>query len=196
MSEHFDRINTAVSPLFINMMRGDDAGVETGGESTVVVDEEWDDLQDAPIQEDREDLAGKTGGDEDEVVQDDEGNAAQVPKGLPEPKPPSIEAQRRHELTHWPYAIWCPYCVMGRRNNSPHFRSRGGARNVPLLVLDYCFVRTADESDLVTVLVAKLYPVRRAFACILDMKATDAYAVARLSGVHQRIWTHQMCVQN
>ena len=80
MSEHVDRINTAVSPLFINMMRGDDAGVETGGESTVVVDEEWDDLQDAPIQEDREDLAGKTGGDEDEVVQDDECNAAQVPK--------------------------------------------------------------------------------------------------------------------
>ena len=44
MSEHVDRINTAVSPLFINMMRGDDAEVEAGGESEVVVDEEWDDL--------------------------------------------------------------------------------------------------------------------------------------------------------
>ena len=122
----------------------------------------------------------------DDEVQDDEGNSLQMPKGLPKPKPPSVEAQRRHNLTHWPYASWCPHCILGSRNNTPRVQARGGAdRSLPLLVLDYCFIRNASDQDLVTLLVGKLYPYRRykrAFACVIDLKGTrDTYAIGRLS---------------
>ena len=148
------------------------------------VDRSWADLKDAPLQFDPDfDLCGVCGDDED-VVQDEQGEGFIIPKGIPEPKAPPIEAQRRHNLTHWPYAPWCPHCVMGRRLNSPHFQARRGdqTRSLPLLVLDYCFVRNEQDQDLVTVLVGKLYPYRRTFACVVDTKGgTDGYAVDRLA---------------
>ena len=69
------------------------------------------------------------------------------------------------------------------RNNTTHAQARNGAdRSLPLLVLDYCFIRNASEQDLVTLLVGKLYPYRRTLACVIDLKGTkDAYAIGRLS---------------
>ena len=165
------------------MMSGTGAG---GSEEHVEpqVDKSWADLKDAPLQFDPDfDLCGVCGDDED-VVQDEQGEGFIIPKGIPEPKAPPIEAQRRHNLTHWPYAPWCPHCVMARRLNSPHFQARRGdqTRSLPLLVLDYCFVRNEQEQDSVTVLVGKLYPYRRTFACVVDTKGgTDGYAVDRLA---------------
>ena len=146
-------------------------------------EESWDNVGDAPIDADPlESFICKPCGGDDEV-QDDEGNGFQLPKGLPEPKPPSVEAQRRHNLTHWPCASWCPHCMMGAQNNTPHVQARGGAdRSLPLLVLDYCFIRNASDQDLVTLFVGKLYPYKRAFACVIDLKGTkDTYAIGRLS---------------
>lgn len=191
MINHFDQINNAVRPL-IFMMREEPVleeppsrrrRLEEPAEPDEVPEETWDDLKDAPVMADPlDDFACKPCNGDDDEVQDDEGNSFQVPRGIPEPKPPSVEAQRRHNLTHWPYASWCPHCIMGRRNNTPHFQSRGGAeRSLPLLVLDYCFIRNAADQDLVTLLVGKLYPFRRTFACVIDLKGKDAYAVARLS---------------
>ena len=115
------------------MQDGVAPGVEEAlGESDV--EEGWNDLKEAPISVDAEDLTCIPCGD---VVQDDEGCASQVHRGLPEPKPPSREDVRKHNLTHWPYRSWCPFCVMGRRNADPHFQAKGpDDRTVPLMVLD------------------------------------------------------------
>ena len=99
----------------------------------------------------------------------DELGKNQVPRGRPEPIAPSREARLRHYLTHMPYASWCRWCVQGRRNNSPDFKSRDGSdRALPLLVLDYCFVRSEEDDDRATVLVAKLYPSRKMSDCVLE----------------------------
>ena len=110
-----------------------------------------------------------------------DGGEYQMARGIPAPKAPSREAQMRHNLTHLPYASWCPWCVMGRKCNAPHLRTRAGEdRNLPLFVLDYCFVRDEHDEKLAKVLVGKLYPYKKVFACVVDMKGTDGYAITRL----------------
>ena len=117
-----------------------------------------------------------------DVIDADSGEVVQTVKAMPAPILPSQAEIEAHNLTHWPYANWCPHCVMARRNNSAHPQApKGTERSVPLLVLDYCFIRNACDQDLVTLLIGKLYPVRRTFVCVLDMKGTDMYAAARLS---------------
>ena len=72
------------------------------------------------------------------MLQDDLGNGSQIPRGLPEPKMQSLEIQRKQNLTHWPYAAWCPHCVILRRPDTAHSQSRDGdQRSLPLLALDY-----------------------------------------------------------
>ena len=88
----------------------------------------------------------------------------------------------KHNLTHLPYASWCPWCVMGRKANAAHFRSNGSDRSLPLLAVDYAFVRDKDDDVLCKLLVGKLYPSRKVLACVVDSKGTvDPYAVARVS---------------
>ena len=169
------------------------AGAGDGAED---VDESWDDLGQAPVSAElKEPLCGECNTADDDVVQDDVGDAFRNPRELPEPKAPSRAAARQHALTHWPYASWCPYCVMARRNSDPHFQNReGDNRALPLLVLDYCFVRNQPDQDLVTVLVGKLYPTRKTFGCVVDVKGMDEYAICRMTefiksaGVHKFVY--------
>ena len=98
------------------------------------------------------------------------------------PKAPSKEIQARHNLTHLPYASWCPWCVMGRRTNSPHFRSSGSDRSLPLFVADYAFVRDREDEVMCKLLVGKLYPSRKVLACVVDSKGVvDPYGVNRVA---------------
>ena len=140
------------------------------------------DLKDAPFEVDADDGFLCRPCEDEEIVQDDLGQAHQVPRGLPSPKAPSKDAIRKHNLTHWPYAPWCPWCVMARRNAEPHFQCKDDqGRLLPLLVLDYCFVKGEADAELVTLLVGKLYPFRKTFACVVDAKGVDTYAVARMA---------------
>ena len=148
-------------------------------DAAIAEDEGWADLADAPIEADPSDQAH--GANEEEVIVEGDLGEYQRPRGLPQPVAPTREARRLHDLTHLPYASWCWCCVSARKNNSPHFRSRSGAdRDLPLFVMDYCFVRNEKDEQLAKVLVGKLYPSRKVFACIVDVKGTDEYAVRRL----------------
>ena len=142
----------------------------------------WDDLKDAPVAVAEEEEVGGTPRDDEEIVQDDQGRAHQVPRELPSPKAPSLAAIRKHNITHWPYAPWCPWCVMARRNSEPHCQAKGeNGRTLPLLVLDYCFIKNEADTTMLTLLVGKLYPYRKTFACVVDAKGVDQYAIARMS---------------
>ena len=52
---------------------------------------------------------------------------------------------------------------------------------IPLLVLDYCFVRNTQDEDILTLLVGRLYASRSVFACPVNMKGRDPVAIAKLS---------------
>ena len=153
--------------------------VEGGGRD---VDESWDDLAEAPLEFDPEDPAATADSDRDDVFVDADGGEFQSARGASTPKAPSKEVQARHNLTHLPYASWCPWCIMGRRANAPHYRSDGSDRTLPLLVVDYAFIRDKDDEVLSTLLVGKLYPSRKVLACVVESKGVvDMYGVQRVS---------------
>ena len=167
----------AVRPL-ICMMQEDPVLADGGAAEESIDDESWARLEEAPIMAD-EDLNCVPC---DNVVQDDEGEASQIHRALPEPKPPSREDVRKHNLTHWPYRNWCPWCVMGRRNADPHFQAKGAdERSLPLLVLDYAFLRNKEDDEFATILIGKCYPSRQILASVLDIKGTDDFAIHRVA---------------
>ena len=113
------------------MEQEDTSAVDGGAVGGLDFEGGWESIDQAPLEADMEDLRFVPG---DDVVHDDEGSASQLHRALPAPKPPSKEEVRKHNLTHWPYRSWCPFCVMGRRNADPHFQAKGtDSRNLPLL---------------------------------------------------------------
>ena len=47
---------------------------------------------------------------EDEI----EVEEVEVPRSMPQPKMPTAEEKRAHELTHCPFRSWCKHCVRGQ----------------------------------------------------------------------------------
>ena len=96
------------------------------------------------------------------------------------PKKPSAKEVAAHNLTHAVYRSWCPFCVAGRRPNSPHRRVIG-ERLIPLLVGDFAFLRTTSDEEALTMFVAKVVPQRVTFAMGLDHKGAAPENVTRLA---------------
>ena len=82
-------------------------------------------------------------------------------KWMRAPRMPSKAEKKRHSVTHWPYAPWCKWCVMGRAVSSPHRyqASRREIGSTPTIGIDYCFPwgqsKGDEEEKEATVLVAK-----------------------------------------
>ena len=120
-----------------------------------------------------------------------EGQAAKV---LPAPVMPSQAEIEAHEATHIPYRTWCKWCLQGRRPNPQHTRSKSPARDIPLLVGDYCFVRDSRDEDLLTLYVGKLYPSRAVVAIPVQQKGHDAYGCHRLANFLRQAWGPTRCL--
>ena len=73
---------------------------------------------------------------DDVVIDADEGDAVQQPKGAPAPQHPIPAEVARHNLTHLPYRSWCPHCVACRRPNSAHKSTKSDGRRVPFFEAD------------------------------------------------------------
>ena len=87
------------------------------------------------------------------ITFDGRGQGALAPRPLPAPKEPTAAARERHNLTHMPYAGWCPCCVACRGPNDHHRLALKYPREQPLLVGDYAFIRNTGDDQLVCVLV-------------------------------------------
>ena len=93
-------------------------------------------------------LCGPTEGD---------GPLAQKPMMLRGPIEPAQQEIDIHNLTHLPYMSWCPHCVATTRPNVAHKSSKVES-TIPLVALDYCYVRDAIDQDVTTCLVARAFP--------------------------------------
>ena len=116
-------------------------------------------------------------------------------KTLPTPiSPPTIELEA-HNATHIPFRTWCKWCVAGRKPNPHHRRKTDAARDVPMLVGDYCFVRDSRDDDLMSMYVGKLYPSKAVVAIPVTQNGYDEQAVHRLAnllrmcGVRRLVYT-------
>ena len=60
-------------------------------------------------------------------------------RGLVDPRRPSEEEVREHELHHVPYRNWCGACVRGKGKDLDHRRDAGEERGLSEYSWDYCF---------------------------------------------------------
>ena len=132
-------------------------------------DEGWESPEDAPLLPDTHEVVVV---DYKDLVDAETGEVSQQAEPLPTPKVLTKAEVEAHNVTHFQYRSWCQWCVMARRRNSPHShtQSRLSRRSMPLLVADYCHIRDCQNSELATVLVAKLYPAKAMLAVVVDQK--------------------------
>ena len=71
--------------------------------------------------------------------------------------PPSMTASERktHNLTHQPPHRGCPICAANRTPNLIHGPNHEHERTIPLLVGDYCFLRSILDKPLLPCLVMR-----------------------------------------
>ena len=73
-----------------------------------------------------------------------EGNAHFV-KPLPTPPSMTLAERAQHNITHLPPHRGCPICAANRTPNTAHSPSHEHERTIPLLVVNYCFLRSIHD---------------------------------------------------
>eukprot|EP00972_Heterocapsa_arctica_P008755 1284866-Heterocapsa_arctica.AAC.1 len=64
-------------------------------------------------------------------------------------------AEERHKLTHLPYSAQCGVCIAAKARDCPHRRVEKRPGEVPVVEIDYGFMRSSAETDvMVPLLVA------------------------------------------
>ena len=92
------------------------------------------------------------------------------------------EQWARHNLTHLPYHPACPFCIAGKRNNTPHRHSTTD-RKLPLLHSDYGFLRDNLADDLSPFLGVYVKPWKLYWAIPVDIKGPEPKLVSKLAQV-------------
>ena len=85
----------------------------------------------------------------------EEEEEARRPKGLSEPRKPSLKEIEEHNLTHLPFRNWCPYCVQGGAPNRNHVKLGEVIREIPHISCDYCFMGDREDDETLIIQVAK-----------------------------------------
>jgi len=137
-----------------------------GGEEVVTVGSE-----DPESTRDAEET--ETGGEEREVVK------------MLDPRQPSEEERRTHNLTHLPYRNWCEHCVKGRGREADHKQLKSqpevGEGGLHELHFDYMFMGPEDKPrETLTILVVKERRTRMLMATAIPSKSTGKFVVARV----------------
>ena len=60
---------------------------------------------------------------------------------------PSLEEQRKHALTHLPYASWCPHCVSFRAKADRRLKITEDHRAVSTFAYDFCYTGRASDPE-------------------------------------------------
>ena len=93
---------------------------------------------------------------------------ALVAKPLRSPTAPTAAARAAHA----PYRSWCDECVAGRRDNPAHRPVECKDNSGHEVMMDYCFVRRQDETEVITILVLKERPSRAIQAWVVPNRST------------------------
>ena len=110
--------------------------------------------------------------EEEEEDEEEDVEEALVAKPFRSPTAPTAAERAAHASTHLPYRSWCDECVAGRRDNPAHKPIDCQENSVHEVMMDYCFLRRGDETELVTVLVLKERQSRAIQAWVVPNKST------------------------
>ena len=88
------------------------------------------------------------GGDSgEEVGSDQEEYGKRVPERRNDPRKPSEEEIKEHEVTHIPFRSWCRHCVKGQGVEEPCGRSDREDGRVPEVHLDFMFMGEEEGGE-------------------------------------------------
>jgi hypothetical protein len=122
--------------------------------------------------------AERRGPEEEESVELEEPEAGQRPvKKMMDPKLPSAEDVRMHNLLHMPYRSWCPHCVRGR---GKEMECRKGDKEaepgLPEYHLDYCFPGDEEGQKLTVLVMVERYTKMKKAVVVPSKGSTGRYA--------------------
>ena len=145
-------------------------------------------------------------GDEDEERQADEeqeeGSVQEQPAAEPTiprvPRPvvgPSKQEWTAHQAVHLPFQTWCRWCVMSRSKERPHRTvSQQHLGPVPLIEIDYSFIKMTPSERVRTVLLASYVQTGYGFAMVVKGKGGEDPQSARMllrfleeCGLHHKV---------
>ena len=78
---------------------------------------------------------------EEQAHEEEQGEGPRRPKAKRIPRQPTAEEIRIHKATHCPFRSWCPKCNAARGQRGGHPTSESPIDDVPMISLDYCFLR-------------------------------------------------------
>ena len=71
------------------------------------------------------------------------------------PRQPTEEERREHEMTHIPFRNWCRHCVRGRGKEEDHRNMGEEERTIPQVNMDFMFMGEENSSKTVAFSVAR-----------------------------------------
>ena len=86
-----------------------------------------------------------------------------------DPRIPTEEERREHEMTHLPFRSWCRHCVRGRGKEEP-CRKVEGERGLPEIHVDFMFMGEEKGAKTLAMLVGRERETKATFATVVPSK--------------------------
>ena len=130
-------------------------------------------------------------GDKGRSSDDDEPESGRrfVVKKL-DPREPTAEERREHELTHVPYRNWCEHCVKGRGKEEACRKRAEEESGVPEIHMDYMFMGEEHGDRTLAILVARERNSKAIFSTVVPRRTTGEWTSRRLMA-----WTREIGIE-
>ena len=93
---------------------------------------------------------------------------ANVPWTRKLPYKPTEDEVLAHSVSHLPFRAWCSHCVKGLALDWPHRSDYGPPPDIPMIAMDFCFVNTESDDDVLTILAMKETPFQSVGATVCN----------------------------
>ena len=115
-----------------------------------------------------------------EAQEEEAERGARKPARMNDPREPSEEERKEHEMTHLPYRSWCKHCVGGRGKDAPHTK-QDTQGELHEMHFDYAFMGEEGEAGkTVTMLVVRERKTRMTMSTAMPTKSTGKFVVERV----------------
>ena len=95
-----------------------------------------------------------------------------------------------HSVSHLPFRVWSSHCVKGLARDWPHRSDCEPPPDMPMVAMDFCFLNTESDDDVLTILAMREKPFRSVGATVLPDKSASEFAVATIID-YLDFWGHQ-----
>ena len=112
---------------------------------------------------------------------------ANVPWTQRLPYKPTEDERMSHSVGHLPFRAWCSHFVKGLAHDWPHRSDCGPPPDLPMIAMEFCFVNTESDDDVLTILAMEAKPFQSVAATVLPDKSASEFAVATIIG-NPDIW--------